>query len=633
MSTVLWAAEDLSLTIGRQTIYDNTAVAVYAGERCALVGRNGCGKSTLLRIITGEELPGGDSRITRARGLRCAVLPQDFELDENRSVEENIRDGLEYFFELQRQYAAISPNSPEHDALEHRLQLHDGWNTDLKVATVLEKLQLHELAGRSCRELSGGEKRRTALARAIISEPDLLLLDEPTNHLDVNTIEWIEEFLAGCRCSCLFVTHDRYFLDRIATRIVELDHGKFYSYEGNYSDFLAAKAAREAREDIFEQKRQSFLRSEIDWVRRSPKARLKRNMGRMKRFEEVAAIAKPLRDSEMELLIPAPPRLGNKTVVLDGVSHDFGGKKIIDDFSFEFAPGSRIGLVGPNGIGKSTLVKIIAGMLEPKNGKCECASTVQFNLVDQNRMVLDPEKTVQEEISEGLDHVWLGTERVTVWTYLKRFLFEDERIKTQIKYLSGGEKARLALAKVLKRGGNFIILDEPTNDLDLSSLRLLEEALAFFPGCVLAVSHDRYFLNRICTGVLSFSGGGRIFYTPGDYDYALEKRREREAAAEQAAMPVKNSPVPAPEPVRQNKPKRLSYKEQKELDSMMDLIAANEEAAAELEEKFSDPDFYAKYGSQSAVLQQELDALKAEGLRLYARWDELESKQRELSGS
>lgn len=628
MADVLWAAEELSLTIGRQTIYDNTSVAVFAGERCALVGRNGCGKSTLLRIITGEELPGGDSRITRARGVRVAVLPQDFELADHRSVAENIRDGLEYFFDLQRQYAAVSPHSPEHDALEHKLQFHDAWNTEVKLATVMEKLRLNSIADRDCTVLSGGEKRRVALARAIISEPDLLLLDEPTNHLDVNTIEWIEEYLAACKCSCLFVTHDRYFLDRIATRIIELDHGKFYSYEGNYADFLAAKAARELREDIFEQKRQSFLRSEIDWVRRSPKARLKRNMGRMKRFDEIAAIAKPVRDADMELLIPAPPRLGNKTVELKNVSHDFGGEAVIKDFSFEFTPGCRIGLVGPNGIGKSTLVKIIAGLLTPAHGVCECASTVQFNLIDQNRMVLDPEKTVQEEISEGLEHVYLGSEKVTVWTYLKRFLFEDERIKTRIKYLSGGEKARLALAKVLKRGGNFIILDEPTNDLDLSSLRLLEEALAVFPGCVLAVSHDRYFLNRICTGVLSFAGGGEIFYTPGDYDYALEKRREREA---RSTVPVPAKTIPVPAVQVKSKPKKLSYKEQRELDTIENAIAAADEAVAKLEAMFGDPDFFAKYGAQTAELQAELEAAREESARLYARWDELETKQRELA--
>ncbi len=625
MPEVLWAAEDLSLSIGRQTLYENTAFTIFTGERVALVGRNGCGKSTLLRIITGQELPGGNSRITRARELRCAMLPQDFELDLNGTVAENIRSGLAYFFELQSRYEQLPVNSPEHAALEHKMLLCDAWNTGLKLATVMEKLRLADIADKPCINLSGGEKRRVALGRAIIAEPDLLLLDEPTNHLDVNTIEWIEEFLAGCKSSCLFVTHDRYFLDRIATRTVELDHGKFYSYDGNYADFLAEKAAREQREDIFEQKRQSFLRSEIDWVRRSPKARLKRNLGRLKRFDEIAAIAKPVRDADMELLIPDPPRLGNKTVELKNITHRWSERVIIDDFSFEFAPGSRIGVVGPNGIGKTTLVKIITASLTPDAGECRCAETVQFNLIDQARMVLDPEKTVQEEISEGLEHIYLGSEKVTVWTYLKRFLFEDERIKTCIKYLSGGEKARLALAKVLKRGGNFLILDEPTNDLDLSSLRLLEEALAHFPGCILAVSHDRYFLNRICTGIISFEENGKLFYTPGDYDYALEKRRERQKGT-MPLMPVKNTPPPAA-PVQKNKPQKLSYKEQRELEAMESAIADAESAVADLEMIFSDPDFYAKYGSRSAELQTELDAARAEVSRLYERWDELESKK------
>lgn len=629
MADVLWAAEELSLTIGRQILYDKTEFSIFSGERVALVGRNGCGKSTLLHIITGKELPGNGSKITSARNLRVAELPQDFELDDDRTIAENVRDGLAYFLEMQRMYETVSVNSPEHGELEHWLMIHDGWELDVKLATILEKLRLADVADKLCAKLSGGEKRRVALARAIIAEPDLLLLDEPTNHLDVNTVEWIEEFLASYRGSCLLVTHDRYFLDRIATRIVELNHGKFYSYTGNYADYLAAKADREMREDIFEQKRQSFLRSEIDWVRRSPKARLKRNMGRMRRFEEIAAIAKPLRDSDMELLIPAPPRLGNKTVDLKEITHKFGERTIINDFSFEFEPGARIGLIGPNGIGKSTLVKIITGELQPTCGECFTASTVEFNVIDQSRLVLDPEKTVEEEIGEGIEHVYLGTEKVTVWTYLKRFLFEDERIKTQIKYLSGGEKARLALAKILKRGGNFLILDEPTNDLDLSSLRLLEEALAVYPSCVLAVSHDRYFLNRICTGVLSFEGEGKLFYTPGDYDYALEKRKEREAA--QAPVAVKKSvSVPTAAAVQEKpKPKKLSYKEQRELDTIEDAISAADDAVTELEKIFSAPDFFAKYGTQTAELQAKLEAARAESARLYARWEELELKRQE----
>lgn len=627
---VLWAAEELSLSIGRQTLYDNTEFSISSGERVGLVGRNGSGKSTLFRLITGEELPGGGS-ITRARELRVALLPQEFRLDGNRSIAENVAEGLAWFRELQHKFETLSVNSPEHAAIDHQLMLHDGWNLDNKLDLVLEKLGLTD-RDRLCGTLSGGEQRRVALARAIVAEPDLLLLDEPTNHLDVGTVEWIENFLADYRGSCLFITHDRCFLDRISTRIVELSHGKFYSYQGSYADFLAAKAERETREDIAEEKRRSFLRSEIEWVRRSPKARLKRNLGRMKRFDEIAARSGPIRDSDMELLIPAASRLGNKTVELKNVSLSFGSRKIIDDFSFEFEPGSRIGLVGPNGIGKSTLLKIITGSLIPDRGEAVAAPTVEFNYIDQSRLVLDPEKSVLEEIGEGVENVQLGTEKISVWGYLKRFLFEDERINTKIKYLSGGERARLTLAKILKQGGNFLILDEPTNDLDLSSLRLLEEALLSYSGCLLVVSHDRYFLNRVCTGILTFDPGGKIVYTPGDYDYSLEKRRERRAAAEPAPVRETTKPSAAPSPAPARTPRKLSFKENRELEGMEEAVTAAEEKIAEIEACFGDPDFFEKYGNRSAELQRELDAARAEAARLYQRWEELENKRATLEG-
>lgn len=627
---VLWAAEELSLSIGRQTLYDNTEFSISSGERVGLVGRNGSGKSTLFRLITGEELPGGGS-ITRARELRVALLPQEFRLDGNRSIAENVAEGLAWFRELQHKFETLSVNSPEHAAIDHQLMLHDGWNLDNKLDLVLEKLGLTD-RDRLCGTLSGGEQRRVALARAIVAEPDLLLLDEPTNHLDVGTVEWIENFLADYRGSCLFITHDRCFLDRISTRIVELSHGKFYSYQGSYADFLAAKAERETREDIAEEKRRSFLRSEIEWVRRSPKARLKRNLGRMKRFDEIAARSGPIRDSDMELLIPAASRLGNKTVELKNVSLSFGSRKIIDDFSFEFEPGSRIGLVGPNGIGKSTLLKIITGSLIPDRGEAVAAPTVEFNYIDQSRLVLDPEKSVLEEIGEGVENVQLGTEKISVWGYLKRFLFEDERINTKIKYLSGGERARLTLAKILKQGGNFLILDEPTNDLDLSSLRLLEEALLSYSGCLLVVSHDRYFLNRVCTGILTFDPGGKIVYTPGDYDYSLEKRRERRAAVEPAPVRETTKPSAAPSPAPARTPRKLSFKENRELEGMEEAVTAAEEKIAEIEACFGDPDFFEKYGSRSAELQRELDAARAEAARLYQRWEELENKRATLEG-
>ncbi|MGE4564965.1 MAG: ABC-F family ATP-binding cassette domain-containing protein [Victivallaceae bacterium] len=617
-SKILLVAENLNLNIGRQVIFNQASVSLYEGERVALIGRNGCGKSTLLRVITGQEKV-SEGTLSFARGLRTAMLPQDFELDETLTIRENVAQGLAWFEDLLRRYAATASGG-EHDEIEHQLTLHDAWHPATKLETVAAKLRLPP-DDRPIASLSGGEKRRVGLARAIVSEPDLLLLDEPTNHLDVETIEWIESYLANYRGSVLFVTHDRYFLDRIATRIVELDNGRFFSCAGSYADFLDAKADREAAEDICESKRRKFLRDEIEWVRRSPKARLRRNVGRLKHFQAVAAESGPVRTGDIDLVIPPAPRLGNQTVILSGVGMSYGGKNLFNDFSFEFQGGSKLGIVGANGVGKSTLLKLVTGALAPQRGTVKIAPTVEFNYIDQSRLVLDPDKTVAEEVAENSNTVELGSEKITVWGYLKRFLFEDERINTQVRYLSGGEKARLTLAKILKHGGNFLILDEPTNDLDLSTLRLLEEALAGFYGCVVAVSHDRYFLNRVCDGILGFAGDGNLVYTPGDYDYHLEKRRELAAPI----APQKVAPRNITEkPVAKGK---LTYSEQLELAAIEDKVAAAEDAVSELEKQFSDPGFFAGHGSRITELSAALDAARQHAETLYRRWEELEQKK------
>ena len=622
---VLWAAEELRFAIGRQTLFDGASFAINEGERVALVGRNGCGKSTLLRIITGAELPSSGT-VSAARELRTALLPQEFDGAPEQSALDYLRGGLRWYEELLRRYETLPAGTPGHEEAEHQLRRHDAWDPERKLRQLLETLALPD-PGRPCGVLSGGEKRRLALGRAVLAEPELLLLDEPTNHLDVSTIEWVETLMAGWRGGCLFVTHDRFFLDRLATRIVELDGGRFYSYRGSYADFLVEKAAREQREDLLEAKRRSFLRSEIEWVRRSPKARLRRNLGRLRQFQAVAAQSGPERVGEMELLIPPPGRLGNQVVTLTGVSLGFGGRTLIRDLDFEFQPNFHLGVVGPNGVGKTSLVRLITGELQPDHGSVKIAPTVAFNCIDQSRLVLNPEHTVIEELDEGGESVQLGAERISIRAYLKRFLFEDERINTRIKYLSGGERARLALAKVLKRGGNFLILDEPTNDLDLTSLRLLEEALAAFPGCVLVVSHDRYFLNRVCDGILAFEGDGRLFYEPGDYDYYRQQRERREARvapeAPEARPVAKAAPAAAAAP---EAPRKLSFRERRELEGMEEAILNSEAREAELEAIFSAPDFFSRYGSRRAELQAELEAARERTAALYRRWAELEAR-------
>ena len=617
---VLWTGDDLHFSIGRDTLLKGAFFSIMDGERVALVGRNGSGKSTLLRIITGQEkLDSGT--VTQAKDLRVSFMPQDFDWTSEKTVRDVVREGLAIFENALKEYERTGQGGAF-------LDLHNAWNLENKLDIMLEKLALPEAKAFSC--LSGGERRRALLARAIIGEPELLLLDEPTNHLDVNAVAGIENFLASYRGACLLVTHDRYFLDRVATRIVELDHGKMYSVDGSYADFLEAKAEREYNEDVLEQKRKAFLRREIEWVRRSPKARLKRNLGREKRYYEIAAQTGPERSADMELVIPPPSRLGNKVVALKNVSLTLGGKELLNDFSCEFTAKHKVGIVGSNGAGKSSLLKLVTGERLPDSGEVEVAQTVQFNRIDQNREVLDPEKTVLQEVGAGKEHIQFGSERLTVWTYLKRFLFTDERIKTQVKYLSGGEKARLALAKELKNGGNFLILDEPTNDLDLPTLRILEEALAAYDSTILVVSHDRYFLNRVCNHILAFDEPGHPAMDVGDYDYYASRRK----AAVPVAEPEKKKDAPAPAPLpKKNTAKKLSYLEDRELTALENEIPELEDEIATQEARFNDPASFTDPVREMKDLTDRIEALKAELGKKYARWEELSEKLENLRNS
>ena len=614
---VLWTGDDLHFSIGRDTLLKGAFFSIMDGERVALVGRNGSGKSTLLRIISGQEKPDSGT-VTQAKDLRISFMPQDFDWTSEKTVREVVREGLAIFENALKEYERTGQGGAF-------LDLHNAWNLENKLDTMLEKLALPEAKAFSC--LSGGERRRALLARAIIGEPELLLLDEPTNHLDVNAVAGIENFLASYRGACLLVTHDRYFLDRVATRIVELDHGKMYSVDGSYADFLEAKAEREYNEDVLEQKRKAFLRREIEWVRRSPKARLKRNLGREKRYYEIAAQTGPERSADMELVIPPPSRLGNKVVALKNVSLTLGGKELLKDFSCEFTAKHKVGIVGSHGAGNSSLLTLVTGERLPDSGEVEVAQTVQFNLIDQNREVLDPEKTVLQEVGAGKEHIQFGSERLTVWTYLKRFLFTDERIKTQVKYLSGGEKARLALAKELKNGGNFLILDEPTNDLDLPTLRILEEALAAYDSTILVVSHDRYFLNRVCNHILAFDEPGHPAMDVGDYDYYASRRKVAVPASEPEKK--KEAPAPAPSP-KKSTSKKLSYLEDRELTALENTIPELEEEIATLEERFNDPASFTDPVREMKELTEQIGNLKAELEKKYARWEELSEKLEEL---
>ena len=618
---VLISAQDLVLNINDRALLDRASLALSAGDRIGLVGRNGAGKSTFMRLLA-NETEADDGVITRRRDLVTGYLSQAFELDSNLTVLEAARDGARHVLSLIHEFENLPGYSSRHDHLEERIQQLDGWTVDSRVRTALNQLGCPP-DERQIGQLSGGERRRVALARALIARPDFLMLDEPTNHLDTESVEWITEFLAGYSGGLLVVTHDRHFLDSVATTIVELRNGKFERYDGNYSEYLLQRAEKLATEEVTEHKRQMFLRREIEWVRRRPKAQTSKSQARLDRFSAAESAGPPPSESEMELVIPPPPPLGNRVVEIEGVGMEFGGRRLFSDLSLNFAGGTRIGVTGRNGLGKTTLLRILLGEMPPTEGEVRIGSLTRFNYVDQGRLRVNEERTVLEEVSDGTEWVQWGDEKLSLRGYLKRFLFTDDRITTQVKHLSGGERSRLLLARVLKRGGNFLVLDEPTNDLDLQTMRILEEALTLFPGCVLVVSHDRYFLNRVCTGILAFEGEGQVTFSEGNYDYYLEKRRRAASSSGGAAREFKLSGS-APTP-KAGKIRKLSFKEQRELEGIEAVIQSAEAQVTERESQFLDPEFVRKNGGRMQALLAELETAKAGVAKLYSRWEELEA--------
>ncbi|MGB5846964.1 MAG: ATP-binding cassette domain-containing protein [Ignavibacteriaceae bacterium] len=494
----------------------------------------------------------------------------------------------------------------------------DSWHLEKRINILIRSLSAPE-GIREISTLSGGEKRRTALCRALLSKPNLLILDEPTNHLDTNSIEWLEDFLAVYSGTCIFVTHDRYFLDRIANRIVELSGGTFYSHSGNYTDYLVNKADRKSIQEVEDRKRQNFLKRELEWVRRGPKARRTKAKSRLNKFEEVSNQKETDAELDVELIIPPANRLGKKIVELTNVSIILGNKSLFDEFNYNFLPGKKIGVVGPNGSGKTTLLRIILEEISPTKGKVEIGENTEFNYIDQARLLLDDSDTVKNVIGEGSEIVKFGNQKLSVWSYLKRFLFTDDRINTLVGRLSGGEKSRLTLAKILSSGGNFLMLDEPTNDLDLPTLRILEEALVRFEGCVIIVSHDRYFLNRICDGIIAFEGDGQVYYSEGDYDYYIKKRQER----------LRDKADAKPKQTKEDSRikvmiRKLTYNEKIELESIEEKIIIAEEDVNRIENIFSSAEFYEKHAEQTNELNIQLAEAKDKVKLLYDRWEQLE---------
>ena len=625
IAPVILTALELEVHFGEQVILDKASLSVHDGDRIGLVGRNGAGKSTFLKIISGL-MPPDSGEVAKKKNLVVSFLPQEFTLDESNNVYENILSGAQAELNLIKEYEDTHYESPRKHYLEELILRMDSWNLEKRINMLIQSLNAPS-AERIVSTLSGGEKRRVAICRALISKPDLLILDEPTNHLDTKSIEWLEDFLSGYKGTCIFVTHDRYFLDRIANRIVELSSGTFYSHQGNYTEYLINKSERQAIAEVEEKKRQMFLKRELEWVRRGPRARRTKAKSRLDNYYEVASQSNNEVELDVDLIIPPAERLGKKVVEIKDLGIKLGGKILFDKFSFNFEAGKNIGVVGQNGSGKTTLLKTILGEVSPTKGTIEIGETTKFNYVDQSRLLLNDEDSVIQAIGEGNETVMFGKQQISVWTYLRRFLFTDDRINTQVGKLSGGEKSRLTLAKILCTGGNFLMLDEPTNDLDLPTLRILEEALISFEGCVIVVSHDRYFLNRVCSGILAFEGKEEIYYSEGDYDYYIQKRKLR-IQEEENLKPKEKKEIDVPKiKSKSNQPKKMSYKDKLELESIEEKIIEAESEAERIEKIFTSPDFYEKYATQTNELNKQLEEAKEKVKKLYERWEELERKK------
>ncbi len=521
-----------------RTILKDISLSFFPGAKIGVLGLNGAGKSTLLRIMAGVDTEYlGEAR--PQANLNVGYLPQEPELDNSKDVRGNIEDGLGEINELLKEFNAISDRFAEpmlddemtqlldkQGDLQLKIDSLDGWNLERRMDIASDALRLPPWDA-DVEHLSGGEKRRVALCRLLMSNPDMLLLDEPTNHLDAESVAWLERYLKEFAGTVVAITHDRYFLDNAAGWILELDRGYGIPYEGNYSDWLGAKEKRLQVDESKEVARQKSIRAELDWVRTQPKARQAKNKARLARFEELNSQDFQTRNETLELYIPPGPRLGDTVLEVEGISKKFGETVLIDNLSFSVPRGAIIGIVGGNGAGKSTLFRMISGTQQPDSGTVKVGETVTLGHVDQSRDNLEGDKTVWEEISEGNEVIKIGRYETPSRGYVSRFNFKGSDQQKFVKDLSGGERNRVHLAKLLKTGANLLLLDEPTNDLDVETLRALEGAIETFPGSMMIISHDRWFLDRLATHILAFEGDSHVEFFPGNYSEYEEDRLKR----------------------------------------------------------------------------------------------------------
>ena len=527
----------------KKYILKNISLSFFPGAKIGVLGLNGSGKSTLLKIMAGNDKDIEGEAIPQ-KGIHIGYLAQEPQLDPNKTVRGNVEEAVAAvktaLTDLDAVYAAYADPDADFDKLaadqarlEDVINALDGHNLERKLEVAADALRLPDWDA-DVTKLSGGEKRRVALCRLLLSNPDMLLLDEPTNHLDAESVAWLERFLHDYTGTVVAVTHDRYFLDNVAGWILELDRGSGIPWEGNYSSWLDQKSTRLLQEEKQESSRQKAMKAELEWVRANPKGRHAKSKARLARFEELSSVDVQKRNETQEIYIPPGPRLGDVVIEANNISKGFGNRLLISELSFKLPPGGIVGIIGPNGAGKTTLFRMMAGLEQPDSGTLNMGQTVQLAYVDQLRDDMDANKTVWEEISDGLDMITVGKYETPSRAYIGRFNFKGGDQQKRIGDLSGGERNRVHLAKLLKAGGNVLLLDEPTNDLDVETLRALEEALLAFPGCAVVISHDRWFLDRIATHILAFEGDSQVVWFEGNYEeYEADRHRRLGTDADQ----------------------------------------------------------------------------------------------------
>jgi ATPase components of ABC transporters with duplicated ATPase domains len=621
----------ITVSFGGPALLDGVELSIERGERLCLVGRNGSGKSTLMKVLSGEIVP-EDGEVVRQGGLKVARLTQEVPHGMTGSVYDVVAAGLGEAGALLAEYHHVSHELAvdcgdamlrKLEQVQQRLEAAGGWELNREVETVLSRLELPAEAEFSA--LSGGLKRRVLLAQALITKPDLLLLDEPTNHLDIDAITWLEEFLLGFNGTLLFVTHDRSFLQRLATRIIELDRGRLTSWPGDFATYLRRKQealdAEAGANALFDKR----LAEEEVWIRQGIKARRTRNEGRVRALEAMRRERTERRERQgtARLQLNEAERSGKLVVEAEGVSFSYDGKPVIKDLSTVIMRGDKVGIIGPNGAGKTTLLRLLLGQLAPQQGSVRLGTKLEVAYFDQHRAILDEEKSVLDNVAQGSEQITVNGQSKHVMSYLQDFLFAPARARTPVKALSGGERNRLLLARLFTQPANVLVMDEPTNDLDMETLELLESLLVDYAGTLLVVSHDRAFLNNVVTSTLVFEGEGRIGDYVGGYDDWLRQRR-----SEPAARPAEKAAAAAAPAERRDRPKaKMSYKEQRELETLPQRIEALEAEQQALHQTMSDPDFYQQDKAAVTAMQDRLAALEDELAAAYERWEMLEAQQ------